>query len=200
MANIINKENITGILLAGGQARRMDGKDKGLLHAAGKPLVAWTLARLMPQVNAMLINANRNTADYAEFGRVIGDKHEGFCGPLAGIHAGIATATTEWALSVPCDSPFLPTTLAATLCRAADAANADIAVAATDNRPQPVFMLLRTCLADNLAEFLSTGGRKIDLWYAQHNHIIADFDDATAFANINTPEELTAAEKRLQQL
>ncbi|MGI9298527.1 MAG: molybdenum cofactor guanylyltransferase MobA [Gammaproteobacteria bacterium] len=189
-------DDITGVLLAGGRARRMGGEDKGLLPLAGLPLAARTLARLSPQVGAVVINANRNAARYAEFGRVVADEIGGFCGPLAGIHAGMRAAAGGWALSAPCDSPFLPADLAQTLARAAQNARADIAVAVAGERIQPAFLLVRAALADDLAAFLADGGRKIDLWYPRHSHIFADFSDAGAFANINTPEELAAAAAR----
>ena len=191
------KDNITGILLAGGMARRMGGDDKGMLAASGKPLVEWTFARLAPQVKTTLINANRNADFYARYGRVVADQVGGFCGPLAGIHAGMDAAATTWILSAPCDSPFMPSCLAAELFAAAERENADLAVAAADHRPQPVFMLAKTALKKNLAAFLSGGGRKIDLWYAPLAHAVVNFADADSFANINTPEELRAAESLL---
>lgn len=189
--------SITGVLLAGGRARRMDGRDKGLLQAAGKTLAEWALARLAPQVEEVVVNANRNTEDYARFGRVVADAHDGFCGPLAGICAGLRAARTNWALSAPCDSPFLPKDLAQTLAAAAHAARADIAVAAAGGRAQPTFMLAKTSLASDLDEFLREGGRKIDKWFPNHSHVVTDFSDTEAFANINTPEDLAAAESRL---
>ncbi|MGI9306524.1 MAG: molybdenum cofactor guanylyltransferase MobA [Gammaproteobacteria bacterium] len=188
---------ITGILLAGGRARRMGGEDKGLLPVAGKPLAEWTRRRLRPQTGEILINANRNAAQYAALGRVIGDRHGGFCGPLAGIHAGLCAAKTEWAVSVPCDSPFFPEELTAKLMDAAAAKNAPVAVASA-GRMQPVFMLLKTSLAGELSAFLDGGGRKIDLWFGARRFAVAEFSDAAAFANINTPEELAAAESRLR--
>ncbi|MBE8158542.1 MAG: molybdenum cofactor guanylyltransferase [Betaproteobacteria bacterium] len=175
----------------------MGGEDKGLLPAAGKPLAQWTAAKLRPQTAEIIISANRNAEKYAAWGRVVGDKHADFCGPLAGIYAGLcAVQKTEWAVSVPCDSPFFPNNLTEVLFAAAHENNADIAVAVA-GRPQPVFMLLRTSLAKELAAFLGGGGRKIDLWVARQNHVFAQFLDGGAFDNINTPEELAAAAKRL---
>ena len=176
----------------------MGGRDKGLISVAGKPLAEWTLARLRPQVGEVIINANRNTAAYAGWGRVVGDVHAGFCGPLAGIHAGLTAATGRWALFAPCDSPFLPQTLALELMAAANRQHADIAVAAAGGRAQPVFMLAKTALAAALQNFLNGGGRKIDLWYPQCAHVVVEFADADAFANINTPAELAAAAAHLQ--
>ena len=174
----------------------MGGEDKGLLPLGDAPLVAQTLARLAAQTAGVFINANRNGARYAEFAPVIADEVPGFCGPLAGIHAGLRAAKTEWILTAPCDSPFLPADLAQTLARAVRRADADIAVAGAGGRAQPVFMLARASLADDLEKFLSEGGRKIDLWYPRHAFVVADFADASAFANINTPAELAAAAAR----
>ena len=184
--------------MAGGQARRMQGQDKGLLFVAGQPLAAWTLSRLVPQTATVLINANRHREQYAAFGTVVADKIGGFCGPLAGIHAGLSAATTAWALTAPCDSPFLPTNLAQQMMHTAQQTAADIVIATADNRPQPVFMLAKTSMADSIADFIANGERKIDRWYSQHSHAFANFTDADAFVNINTPEELAAAELRLQ--
>lgn len=190
-------ESITGVLLAGGRARRMGGEDKGLLSLAGLPLVARTLARLSPQTDSVVINANRNGEKYAEFGNVVADEIGGFCGPLAGIHAGMRAAKSgEWILSAPCDSPFLPENLAQTLMQTAKDSESDIVIAAAGGRIQPAFMLARAHLAEDLAAFLADGGRKIDLWYPRHRNAFADFADASAFANINTPEELAAAAAR----
>ena len=191
-------DSVTGILLAGGRARRMGGEDKGLLAAGGRTLAERTLARLRPQTAEILISANRNIEKYAVWGRVVGDKHPDFCGPLAGIYAGLCAAKTTWAVSAPCDSPFLPENLTATLMAAAQKKRADIAIAAAAGRMQPVFMLLKISLATELAVFLEDGGRKIDLWFGELNYAVAEFPDAAAFDNINTPEELAAMQGRLQ--
>ncbi|WOV91401.1 MAG: molybdenum cofactor guanylyltransferase MobA [Candidatus Zeuxoniibacter abyssi] len=189
------KEKITAIILAGGRARRMAGVDKGLCSLAW-PMIEWTLARIRPQVGAVLINANRNREAYAALGfPVAADDDDSRAGPLAGIHAGMKKSKTEWVLSAPCDSPFLPRTLAAELSAASD--NADVVVAAADGREQPVFMLAQCSLADDLGGFLAAGGRKIDEWYSRLNYISVPFGDGAAFVNINTPEELMAAEKNL---
>lgn len=195
----MNTTSVTGVILAGGLARRMGGGDKGLLVAGGQSLTAWVLARLQPQVDEVLINANRHVDEYAQFGRVVRDVAPDFAGPLAGIHAGMSASNNEWLLSVPCDSPFLPTHLASQLRSAVDHANADIAIAATTERPQPVFMLARCALVDDLATYLNSGGRKIDQWYPRHRFVESTFTDSAAFANVNTPEELATAHCTLTQ-
>src|SRR5687768_5282571 len=103
---------VSGIVLAGGQGRRMGGVDKGLKLLRGKPMVEWVLERLAPQVGEIVINANQNIAQYARYGhRVVSDEISGFAGPLAGLHAGLKAAAHELIVTVPCDSPFLPVDL-----------------------------------------------------------------------------------------
>ena len=184
---------VSGIVLAGGQGRRMGGVDKGLQMLRGKPMVAWVLERLAPQAAEILVNANQNLEAYARFGyRVVPDTVGGFAGPLAGLHAGLSAATHPLAVTVPCDSPFLPLDLVARL-RKALGAN-DLAVAKTGEQPHPVFSLVRRAVLGHLAEFLAGGGRKIDAWYASLKVVEVPFDDeADAFRNINTIAELRDA-------
>ena len=190
--------SISGIILAGGQSRRMGGGDKALVLLGGKPLIAHTIARLQPQVSDIIINTNQEPARYREFAdTVVADRIDGFAGPLAGLHAGMCAAAGEWVLSVPCDSPFFPRQLAETLQQAVTAAHADIAVAESGGRAQPVFMLARRRLADSIAAYLTAGNNKIDRWYQQQAHVCVEFADATDFANINTPDDLALAEQRL---
>ena len=195
-------ENITGIILAGGRARRMGGGDKGLLPLNGTPLAQHAVARLQPQVGHVLINANRHLDAYAAFAgsgaAVVPDTLGDYAGPLAGIHAGMCAARSEWVLAVPCDSPFFPPTLAADLLHAADAADAEVAIAQAGGRAQPVFMLAKRALADDIAARLAEVGGKIDRWYTRLPHVEVPFAEAAAFDNINTPEQLQDAERRLQ--
>jgi len=188
----IAARDITGLVLAGGQGRRMGMIDKGLVELDGKPLVAHVLARLAPQVGALIVNANRNVERYAALGHpVVGDAIGGYAGPLAGLHAGLSAATTPLVATTPCDSPFLPADLVARLAGAFDAATVDIAVARTFDQPHPVFALVRRDVLPHLARFLEQGGRKIDAWYASLRLAEVAFDDkADAFRNINTPQEL----------
>lgn len=190
------REPITGLVLAGGLGRRMGGVDKGLRPFRGKPMVAWALERLQPQVDAILINANQNLEAYQAFGHpVISDRIGGFAGPLAGLHAGLLAATTPLLVTVPCDSPFLPADLVARLAAARAAQDADLAVARTGDQPHPVFSLVRREVLDSLSRFLEGGGRKIDAWYSALRVVEVAFDDeAEAFANINTPQELNLLE------
>jgi len=184
---------VTGMVLAGGQGRRMGGVDKGLQLLHGKPMVAAVLGRLAPQVDEILINANQNLDAYGRFGhRVVPDTIGGFAGPLAGLHAGLGEARHALVLTVPCDSPFLPLDLFRRLYD--QMGEKDLAVAKTGDQPHPVFALVRKSVRKNLEEFLSSGGRKIDAWYAGLKVVEVLFDDeAEAFRNINTRAELDQA-------
>jgi len=188
----MNRHDVTGLVLAGGQGRRMGNVDKGFVELAGRPLVAHVIDRLVPQVATLVINANRSAERYAAFGYpVVADAIGGFAGPLAGLHAGLATAATPFVAMSPCDSPFLPADLVARLAAAFDARPIDIAVARTFDQPHPVFALVRRSVLPHLAQFLDGGGRKIDAWYASLAVADVRFDDeAEAFRNINTPAEL----------
>ena len=184
---------VTGIVLAGGQGRRMGGVDKGLQPLRGRPLVEWAIARLAPQVDEILLNANQNAEAYARLGhRVVPDALGGFAGPLAGLHAGLQAASQPLAVTVPCDSPFLPLDLVARLKQ--ELSQNEIAVAKTGDQPHPVFALVRKSVLPHLERFLEGGGRKIDAWYATLSVVEVSFDDQPdAFRNINTLDELSAA-------
>jgi len=186
-------EGVTGVVLAGGQGRRMGGVDKGLQLLHGKPMVAAVIARLAPQVNEIVINANQNLQTYESFGhRVVPDAIGGFAGPLAGLHAGLSAARHPLVLTAPCDSPFLPLDLFSRLNGELD--GNELAVARTGDQPHPVFALVRSSVKPNLEQYLSGGGRKIDAWYASLRVVEVRFDDeADAFRNINTRDELNSA-------
>ncbi len=168
----------------------MGGVDKGLQLLRGKPMAQWVLERLSPQVAEIVVNANQNAGQYARFGyRVVGDEVSGFAGPLAGLHAGMKAAKHELVVTVPCDSPFLPSDLVSRLNSFLN--GKDLAVAKTGDQAHPVFALVRKSLLPNLEAFLLGGGRKIDAWYASLKFVEVAFDDeADAFRNINTLEEL----------
>ena len=185
----------SGIVLAGGQGRRMGNVDKGLQPLRGRPMIEHVLERLCPQVGEIVINANQNVDRYRGFGhRVVSDAIGGFAGPLAGLHAGLQAITSPLAVTVPCDSPFLPSDLVA---RMHDhLADNDLAVAKTGDQAHPVFALVRRSVAGSLEAFLASGGRKIDAWYAALKVVEVSFDDeADAFRNINTLEELKGSEQ-----
>jgi molybdenum cofactor guanylyltransferase len=180
----------SGIVLAGGLGRRMGGVDKGLQELRGKPMVQWVLERLAPQVDDIVINANQNLERYRGFGhRVVADEIGGFAGPLAGLHAGLKAVKHPLVVTAPCDSPFLPMDLVSRLTAALQ--KNDLAVAKTGDQPHPVFALVRRECRESLEAFLAQGGRKIDAWYASLKVVEVAFDDeADAFRNINTRDEL----------
>jgi molybdopterin-guanine dinucleotide biosynthesis protein A len=196
---------VTGLVLAGGQARRMGGEDKGLVELAGRPMIGHVLAALAPQVDALLVNANRNLARYRDLGApfaadVVSDDLADYQGPLAGIARGLAACTTDWLVCVPCDSPLVAPDLVARLDAARRATGADIAVAHCE-RLQPVFALLPRALLASLAAYLDAGERKIDRWYHRHRVAEADFSDRPEqFLNVNTPHDLAELTRKLAEL
>ena len=187
---------ITGVVLAGGQGSRMGGVDKGLALFRGRPMAAHVIERFAPQVDELLVNANRNVGQYAALGyRVIADEIAGFAGPLAGFERGLAHAAAPLVATVPCDSPFLPDDLVSRLRKALEENAAQLAVARTGIQAHPVFCLMRRDVRDSLTRFLAGGERKIDRWYAQLAVVEVAFDDeADAFANINTRAQLDGLE------
>jgi len=189
--------SITGVILAGGQGRRMGGADKGLIEFLGKPLISHVIQRLSPQVDEILISANREIETYAALGHlVISDDIEGFAGPLAGLHKGLAEARHPYVLTVPCDTPLLPMSLVDRLMRGLTSRDADVAVAKTGIQPHPVFCLCRKTLLPHLEAYLQNGGRKFEDWYSTLDVTEILFDDAPqAFININTREELLCLEQ-----
>ena len=194
-------DDVTCLILAGGQGRRMGGVDKGLAPFRGKRLIDHVYERLAPQVGGVIINANQNHDDYRTFGvRVVSDAIGNFAGPLAGLHAGLSVSRRPYLASVPCDSPFLPEDLVERLMARLSASGAELAVAKTGDWQQPVFCLVRRGVLEHLTDFLKGGGRKVDAWYASLAVIEVTFDDqAEAFSNINTREELAVLDERVQR-
>lgn len=188
---------VSGLILAGGQGRRMGGRDKGLEPFAGLTLIGHALKRLRPQVTELLINANRNLEAYARLpGRVITDREGGFQGPLMGIWSGLCAAECPWVAVVPCDSPALPEDLVSRL--SAKRGACDIAMAHDGVRLHPVVALIRRELAEDLGTALAAGERKIDRWYARHRCCQVDFSDCPeAFANLNTEQDKARLERQL---
>jgi len=194
-----------GVVLAGGRATRMGGRDKGLLPINGRPMIMYISEILRPQVDSLFINANRNHAAYARLTRCplisdrISDHVDHFAGPLAGMAAALAYSPMPYLVAVPCDSPFLAHDLVSRLHRGLQQQQADIAMAMLGDKAQPVFVLLSRHLLDSLVEFLEAGGRKIIHWYYQHKVAEVDFSDrAPMFENINTPQEQARIEEQLR--
>lgn len=194
------KKNITGVILAGGLARRMGKIDKGLILINGKPLIEFIIEAVKPQVDTLIINANRNQETYKKYGHtVISDSYGDYQGPLSGMSSCMSVADSEYILTVPCDSPFIPADLADRLYRRLKKGHADISVATNGRRIQPVFALIKVELRDHLLAFLDRGERRMDKWYSEQNMVKADFsDEKQAFVNINTPEKLSMVEAVLE--
>ncbi len=191
--------NVTGLILAGGLARRMGGTDKGLIPLEGRPMISYILDALRPQVSTILINANRNLDIYKDYKYpVICDDIEDFQGPLAGMASGLKHCETDYIATVPCDGPLLPDNYIDTLLNAAYQAPSKISVAHDGNRVQPVYALIHRELLTDLNEYLASGERKIDRWYYKHAYAQADFSAfPQMFTNINTPEDLQKASQFL---
>lgn len=210
---MIFKDDITGLILAGGRGSRMGGADKGLQNFRGMPLAVHTLMRLAPQVGPVMINANRNLAAYESFGvEVWPDVISDYAGPLAGFLTGLERCETGYLVTVPCDTPLFPRDLVERLAEALVREDADIAMAAAREedpgsasgtgyqvRPQPVFSLMKRDVMESLVRFTQGGGRKIDAWTARHRTVVVPFDregdDPSAFANANTVAELHRLEQ-----
>ncbi len=191
---------ISCIILSGGRATRMGGVDKGLVTLHVKPLIQRVIARLTPQVDEILINANREIAQYQTFGLpVFQDVHADFIGPLAGFSLGLQHAKHDYLLTVPCDSPLLPQDLAQRLLNGLIKNNADIAVASSDGNAHPVFCLCKKSVLPSLAAYLKAGERRVSSWQKSLACTEVDFSDCSdAFINLNTFEDLAALELKLR--
>jgi len=197
--NTSSNPSVTGVILAGGKGRRMEGKDKGLVQYQQKPLISYAIQSLKSQVDALIINANRNIELYQDFGYpVIEDSLDKFCGPLAGMLSAMKAVDTDYILTAPCDSPRISVQLRQRMMEAMLLEQADLAVAHDGERLQPVFCLLPCTLQDELEAHIQQGGRKIDLWLAEHKMAVVDFSDqADSFINFNHPEDVTNNESAI---
>ena len=195
--NILSKQDVTAVILAGGKGRRMDGKDKGLVELANHPLIEHVIAAIEPQVETIILNANRNQEQYTHYGYpVVADILDGYQGPLAGFFSALKQTTTSHIVTLPCDGPLLPGDLVERMIFALNDENAEIAVAHDGERMQPVYALIPTTLTTSLNNFLDSGERKIDLWYKQHRVALASFADCPeTFININTDEQRDRLQK-----
>lgn len=171
----------------------MGGADKGLQLFRQQALVSHVASRLAPQVDRLLINANRSAVEYAAFGYpLIRDRIEGFAGPLAGLHAALSAAETPLVATAPCDSPMLPLDLVSRLHGAMESAKASLAIVTAGDRLHPVFCLCTTALLPPLETYLLSGGRKVAHWCRDMGAIEVDFSDQIdAFGNLNTLDDLS---------
>jgi molybdopterin-guanine dinucleotide biosynthesis protein A len=178
----------------------MGGMDKGLIAFHGQPMIAHVIKQLLPQVTHLVINANRNIETYRELGYpVIQDDIPDFAGPLAGIKQGLQELSDDYLLTVPCDTPYLPVDLAATLLDALINQQAEAAIASTLEHTQPVFGLYRKSVLPSLAHYLANGGHKVEIWQRSLNSVFVKFDDLDAFANINSHAELSIMENDINR-
>lgn len=187
---------IGAVVLAGGQARRFGGRDKGLIRLQGRPLAAWVIDQLRPQVGEIVLSANRHLAEYGALGcPVVSDAIPGHAGPLAGIHAAASMLKSAWVLTAPCDTPFLPLDLAARLLAAAQRQGRQAVYAAEPQQPHFGIMLFYRALSDHMAAYLQAGGRKVGAWLQAVDAAPVTWPAGTdAFFNINTPDDLARAE------
>ncbi|SHI03755.1 molybdenum cofactor guanylyltransferase MobA [Ferrimonas marina] len=193
------KADTTLAILAGGRASRMDGKDKGLITVAGRPMVQHVLSRVRPEGMATLIIANRNQDAYRALGfPVFGDERADYPGPMAGMEVALQQAETPFVVVCPCDTPRLPPDLIERLHQTQQAQQADVVVANDGEWDHPVILLLKRELLPSMQAFLSSGERKIAVWYRQHTLARCTFSgQANDFANINTPEQCQQMEQAL---
>ena len=195
------QSSITTVILAGGAARRMGGEDKGLTQLNSEAMIAHVIERLAAQSPALLINCNRSQQQYAEFGYpLIEDTITGGLGPLAGVLSALENSDSDYVLSVPCDTPLLPTDLVARMLQTIKQEQAEACTVNDGDRLHPVVLLVKRSVQAGLRDYLSGGGRKVHDWFYSVTHCSADFaDQPEAFININTPQQLITLQQRLQQ-
>ncbi|HKR20602.1 MAG TPA: molybdenum cofactor guanylyltransferase MobA [Stellaceae bacterium] len=194
---------IAGVLLAGGLSRRMGGGDKSLRVLDGVPILTRVIARVGPQVTALVLNANGDPARFREFGLpVVADSIPDFAGPLAGVLAGLDWAAADVSgathvASFATDTPFLPIDLVARLTAAVSDGKCDLACAASNGRTHPVFGLWPLALREDLRAALRSGLRKVDQWTARHRLAVVEFpaQPYDPFFNANTPKDLDEGER-----
>lgn len=193
--------SITTVILAGGAARRMGGEDKGLTQLNSKAMIAYVIERLSVQSPSLQINCNRSQQAYAEFGYpLFEDTIAGGLGPLAGLLSALEHSDSDYVLSVPCDTPLLPTDLIERMLQTIAQENAEACTVNDGDRLHPVVLLVKRSVVTGLRSYLTDGGRKVHDWFYSVPHCSADFSDQPeAFININTPEQLATLQQRLQQ-
>ena len=197
---MVTPPKITGIVLAGGRARRWNGEDKGLIPVAGKPMIEHVLDALAPQCDDIVISANRNLDAYAEYGwPIVPDQLSDFPGPLAGLAAGMQVASNEWVMLTPCDTPLIGSDLARRLWDALSEQESRVAAAHDGRRSQPAFALVHRSLLADLQDYLASGERKIDPWFDRQQRAFADFSDCPeTFINVNSAADRSELEAFIQ--
>ena len=193
-----NQTKVTGVILAGGLARRMNNRDKGLINYKGRPMVSYAIAALASIADQTIINANRNREQYLAFGLpVVADQTDSFDGPLAGVLTAMIHTDADVLVVMPCDSPLIKGEHLQKLLATRAEHDADVAVAFDGERLHPVFLAIKTALKASLQDYLASGQRKIDRWLEQQKMVTADFsDEPEIFININTLAELSELEDK----
>jgi len=193
-----NQTKVTGVILAGGLARRMNNQDKGLVKYKGRPMVSYALAALGAVADQTLINANRNREQYEKFGLpVVADQTDSFDGPLAGVLSAMIHTDADVLIVMPCDSPLIKAEHLQKLLATRAENDADVAAAFDGERLHPVFLAIKTSLKTSLQDYLASGQRRIDCWLEQQKMVKADFsNEPEIFININTLTQLSELEAK----
>ena len=193
-----NQTKVTGVILAGGLARRMNNKDKGLVKYKGRPMVSYAIAALGAVADQTLINANRNREQYEKFGLpVVADQTDSFDGPLAGVLSAMIHTDADVLIVMPCDSPLIKAEHLQKLLATRAENDADVAAAFDGERLHPVFLAIKTSLKTSLQDYLASGQRRIDCWLEQQKMVKADFsNEPEIFININTLTQLSELEAK----
>ena len=198
---MIDRNKITGLVLCGGEGRRMGGVDKPLVNLNGQPIVSWVVERVMPQVGQILICCNRHRETYESYAPTCVDDIPGNFGPLAGIHAGLARCKSDYAFVCPGDTPLLSAHLVTALADALEQDGRPAAIAHDGNQAQPLFLLLRCASAASIESYVQAGKRKVLGWVQSMDPAVVDFsEEAESFTNVNTRADLKRLERRLRGL
>jgi len=193
----IIKDEITGVILAGGRARRMGGVDKGLVLFKGKPLIEHVIKAFEPQVSNLLLNVNRNYEKYKNYGlEIVSDEMEDYCGPLAGMSSALNKIDTPYLATAPCDTPFISKNIVENLSLSMLNEKTEISVAHNGDRLQPVFCMMKKTMITSINNYLKKGGRKIDHWFNQHSVSVVDLSgNPECFKNFNSKDEIMISEE-----
>lgn len=199
---MIDRSQLSALILAGGQGLRMNGADKGLVAVHRRRMIEHVLERIRPQVDRVMISANRNHPEYQGYGLpVLADQRDDFQGPLAGIAEGLQQLATPWLVVVPCDSPQLPLDLAQRLCDGVQSTPSRVAIAHDGQHLQPAFNLIHQDLLPSLRQYLDGDGRKLGHWLRQQQPAVVDFSDQPeSFINLNSSEQLERFQRQFPKL
>lgn len=189
---VIDRSNISAIILAGGQGSRFGHRDKGLINWQGKSLIEHVIEKISPQVNDIVISCNRNLPSYQQLGYpCVIDEMSDFQGPLAGIASCLPHINTKYCLICPCDSPILPSLLVTRLGESLTNQQADLSYVFDGDREHYLSCLMKTSLYEGLIDYLSGEDRRVRRWHQGIKAVSCDFSDLKGqFLNINSPEQV----------